>query len=295
MKKRIFTGAGVALVTPMNADGSVNWKKLEELIEFQINGGTDAIIICGTTGESATLTDDEHLKCIYFATEKANGRIPIIAGASSNDTRYAMMLARESKQAGADGILCVTPYYNKASQAGLVKHYNMIADATDLPMILYNVPSRTGCNILPQTYLELSKHPNIVATKEANGDIVSVAKTRALCGDNLDIYSGDDDQIVPIMSLGGIGVISVLSNILPRETHEICELFFEGKIKEASDMQISMISMISALFCDVNPIPVKEALNQMGMNVGGCRLPLCETSEANRKFIAEQLRLHKLI
>jgi len=295
MKKRIFTGAGVALVTPMNADGSVNWEKLEELIEFQINGGTDAIIICGTTGESATLTDDEHLKCIYFATEKANGRIPIIAGASSNDTRYAMMLARESKQAGADGILCVTPYYNKASQAGLVKHYNMIADATDLPMILYNVPSRTGCNILPQTYLELSKHPNIVATKEANGDIVSVAKTRALCGDNLDIYSGDDDQIVPIMSLGGIGVISVLSNILPRETHEICELFFEGKIKEASDMQISMISMISALFCDVNPIPVKEALNQMGMNVGGCRLPLCETSEANRKFIAEQLRLHKLI
>ena len=295
MKKRIFTGAGVALVTPMNADGSINWAKLEELIEFQINGGTDAIIICGTTGESATLTDDEHLKCIYFATEKANGRIPIIAGASSNDTRYAMMLARESKQAGADGILCVTPYYNKASQAGLVKHYNMIADATDLPMILYNVPSRTGCNILPQTYLELSKHPNIVATKEANGDIVSVAKTRALCGDALDIYSGDDDQIVPIMSLGGIGVISVLSNILPRETHEICELFFKGKVKEASDMQLSMISMISALFCDVNPIPVKEALNQMGVNVGGCRMPLCETSEANRKFIAEQLKLHNLI
>lgn len=295
MKKRIFTGAGVALVTPMNADGSINWAKLEELIEFQIKGGTDAIIICGTTGESATLTDDEHLKCIYFATEKANGRIPIIAGASSNDTRYAMMLARESKQAGADGILCVTPYYNKASQNGLIKHYNMIADTTDLPMILYNVPSRTGCNILPQTYLELSKHPNIVATKEANGDIVSVAKTRALCGDALDIYSGDDDQIVPIMSLGGIGVISVLSNILPRETHEICKLFFEGKVKEASDMQLSMISMISALFCDVNPIPVKEALNQMGVNVGGCRLPLCETSEANRKFIAEQLKLHNLI
>lgn len=295
MKKRIFTGAGVALVTPMNADGSINWAKLEELIEFQINGGTDAIIICGTTGESATLTDDEHLKCIYFATEKANGRIPIIAGASSNDTRYAMMLAKESKQAGADGILCVTPYYNKASQNGLIKHYNMIADATDLPMILYNVPSRTGCNILPTTYLELSKHPNIVATKEANGDIVSVAKTRALCGDALDIYSGDDDQTVPIMSLGGIGVISVLSNILPRETHEICKLFFEGKVKEASDLQLSMISMISALFCDVNPIPVKEALNQMGMNVGSCRMPLCDTTEANRKFIAEQLKLHNLI
>ncbi len=295
MKKRIFTGAGVALVTPMNADGSINWAKLEELIEFQINGGTDAIIICGTTGESATLTDDEHLKCIYFATEKANGRIPIVAGASSNDTRYAMMLARESKQAGADGILCVTPYYNKASQQGLIRHYNMIADATDLPMILYNVPSRTGCNIQPQTYLELSKHPNIVATKEANGDIVSVAKTRALCGDALDVYSGDDDQTVPILSLGGIGVISVLSNIMPKETHDICRLFFEGKVKEASDMQLSMISMISALFCDVNPIPVKEALNQMGWNVGGCRMPLCETSEANKAFIAEQLKLHNLI
>ncbi len=295
MKKRIFTGAGVALVTPMHADGSVNWEKLEELIEFQVNGGTDAIIICGTTGESATLTDDEHLKCIYFATEKANGRIPIVAGASSNDTRYAMMLAKESKQAGADGILCVTPYYNKASQQGLIRHYNMIADATDLPMILYNVPSRTGCNIQPQTYLELSKHPNIVATKEANGDIVSVAKTRALCGDALDIYSGDDDQTVPILSLGGIGVISVLSNVLPRQTHDICRLFFEGKIKESADLQLSMISMISALFCDVNPIPVKEALNLMGMNVGSCRMPLCDTSEANREFIRKQLELHKLI
>ena len=244
MKKRIFTGAGVALVTPMNADGSVNWDKLAELIEFQVNGGTDCIVICGTTGESATLTDDEHLKCIYFAVEKVNGRIPVVAGASSNDTSYAMMLARESKQAGADGILCVTPYYNKASQRGLIRHYNMIADATDLPMILYNVPSRTGCNILPETYYELSKHPNIVATKEANGSINSVARTRALCGDALDVYSGDDDQIVPILSLGGIGVISVLSNILPKETHDICQLYFDGKVKESSDLQISMIGMV---------------------------------------------------
>ena len=295
MKKRIFTGAGVALVTPMNADGSVNWDRLAGLIEFQVNNHTDCIVICGTTGESATLTDDEHLKCIYFAAEKVAGRIPVVAGASSNDTSYAMMLARESKQAGADGILCVTPYYNKASQRGLVKHYNMIADATDLPVILYNVPSRTGCNILPETYYELSKHPNIVATKEANGDIISIAKTRNLCGDQLDIYSGDDDQIVPILSLGGIGVISVLSNILPKETHDICQLFFDGKIKESSDLQISMIDTIGALFCDVNPIPVKAALNMMGWNVGECRMPLCETTPENLARIEKQLKFHGLI
>lgn len=295
MKKRIFTGAGVALVTPMNADGSVNWQRLGELIDFQVENGTDAIVICGTTGESATLTDDEHLKCIYFAAEKVNGRIPVVAGASSNDTSYAMMLARESKQAGADGILCVTPYYNKASQRGLIRHYNMIADTTDLPVILYNVPSRTGCNILPETYLELSKHPNIVATKEANGSINSVARTRALCGDALDVYSGDDDQIVPILSLGGIGVISVLSNILPRETHNICQLYFDGKVKESSDLQLSMISMVDALFCDVNPIPVKAALNLMGKDVGNCRMPLCDTTEANLELIRKELKNHNLI
>lgn len=295
MKKRIFTGAGVALITPMNADGSVNWDKLGELIEYHIEKETDCLIICGTTGESATLTDDEHLKCIYYAVSKSAGRIPVVAGASSNDTSYAMMLAKESKQAGADGILCVTPYYNKASQRGLIRHYNMIADTTDLPMILYNVPSRTGCNILPETYFELSKHPNIVATKEANGDIISVAKTRALCGDALDIYSGDDDQIVPILSLGGIGVISVLSNILPKETHDICRLYFEGKVKESSDLQISMIGMVGALFCDVNPIPVKAAMNMMGWNVGECRMPLCETSPENLARIENQLRLHGLV
>jgi len=295
MKKRIFTGAGVALITPMNADGSVNWDKLGELIEYHIEKETDCLIICGTTGESATLTDDEHLKCIYYAVSKSAGRIPVVAGASSNDTSYAMMLAKESKQAGADGILCVTPYYNKASQRGLIRHYNMIADTTDLPMILYNVPSRTGCNILPETYFELSKHPNIVATKEANGDIISVAKTRALCGDALDIYSGDDDQIVPILSLGGIGVISVLSNILPKETHDICRLYFEGKVKESSDLQISMIGMVGALFCDVNPIPVKAAMNMMGWDVGECRMPLCETSPENLARIENQLRLHGLV
>jgi len=295
MKKEIFRGAGVALVTPMNPDNSVNWDKLAELIEFQVTSGTDAIVICGTTGESATMTDDEHLKSIYFAVEKVNGRIPVVAGASSNDTSYAKMLARESKQAGADGILCVTPYYNKASQRGLIRHYNEIADTTDLPMILYNVPSRTGCNILPETYLELSKHPNIVATKEANGDIVSVAKTRALCGDELNVYSGDDDQIVPILSLGGIGVISVLSNVMPKEAHQICKLFFDGKIKESSDLQLSMIGLVGALFCDVNPIPVKAALNMMGMNVGGCRLPLCDTTDANLERIRNELVAHNLI
>ena len=295
MKKRIFTGAGVAIVTPMNSDGSVNWDKLGEFIDFQVNNHTDCIVICGTTGESATLTDDEHLKCIYYAVERVGGKIPVVAGASSNDTAYAMMLARESKQAGADGILCVTPYYNKASQRGLIKHYNMIADTTDLPMILYNVPSRTGCNILPETYLELSKHPNIVATKEANGDLSSVAKTRALCTDNLDIYSGNDDQIVPILSLGGIGVISVMSNVLPKETHDICQLYFDGKVKESSDLQISMIDMIEALFCDVNPIPVKAALNMMGWNVGECRMPLCNTTEQNLARIEKQLRVHGLV
>ncbi len=295
MKKRIFKGAGVALVTPMNADGSINWNKLAELIDFQVEGGTDAIIICGTTGESATMTGEEHLECIRFAVEKTAGRIPVVAGASSNETSFAKMLAKESKEVGADGILCVTPYYNKASQKGLIRHYNEIADATDLPVILYNVPSRTGCNILPETYYELSKHPNIVATKEANGDIVSVAKTRALCGDELDVYSGDDDQIVPIMSLGGIGVISVLSNVMPKTAHDICQLFFDGKIKEASDLQLSMISLVGALFCDVNPIPVKAALNMMGMDVGGYRMPLCETTDANLERIRNELIKHNLI
>lgn len=295
MKRTIFKGAGVAIITPMNKDGSINWDKLGEIIDFQVENKTDAIIICGTTGESATMTDDEHLKAINFAVNKTAGRIPVVAGASSNDTSYAIMLAKESKQAGADGILCVTPYYNKASQRGLIRHYSMIADATDLPMILYNVPSRTGCNILPETYLELSKHPNIVATKEANGDIVSVAKTRLLCGDELAVYSGNDDQIVPILSLGGIGVISVLSNVMPKETHDMCQLYFDGKVKESAKMQIEMLQLVNALFCDVNPIPVKAAMNMMGFEVGECRMPLCETSEANLEFIRKELLAHNLI
>lgn len=295
MKKRIFKGAGVALVTPMHQDGSVNFQKLGELIDFQIAGGTDCIIICGTTGETSTLETDEHIRCINFAVEKTAGRIPVITGVGSNHTAYAVMMAKEAKKAGVDGILCVTPYYNKASQQGLVRHYNSIADTTDLPIVLYNVPSRTGCNIQAETYLELSKHPNIVATKEASGDISAIAKIRALCGDELNIYSGNDDQIVPILSLGGIGVISVLSNVMPRETHDICRLFFEGKIEESRDLQISLIGLVGALFCDVNPIPVKAALNMMGFEVGGYRLPMCETTPEKLKLIKKELSLHNLI
>ena len=295
MKKRIFKGAGVAIVTPFHPDGSVNFEKLGELIEFQVAGGTDAIIVCGTTGETSTLETDEHIECIKYAVNKTAGRVPVITGVGSNHTAYAVEMSKEAKKAGVDGILCVTPYYNKASQKGLVAHYSAIAQATDLPMVLYNVPSRTGCNILPETYLELSKIPNIVATKEASGDLSAIAKIRALCGDELDIYSGNDDQIVPILSLGGIGVISVLSNVMPKETHDICQLFFDGKINESRDLQISLIGLISALFCDVNPIPVKTALNMMGFEVGSYRLPMCETTPQNLARIEAELKIHGLV
>ena len=295
MKKRIFKGAGVAIVTPFNPDGSVNFEKLGELIEFQISGGTDAIIVCGTTGETSTLETDEHIECIKYAVNKVAGRVPVITGVGSNHTNYAVEMAKEAKKAGADGILCVTPYYNKASQKGLIAHYTAISEATDLPMILYNVPSRTGCNILPETYLELSKNPNIVATKEASGDLSAIAKIRALCGDDLDIYSGNDDQIVPILSLGGIGVISVLSNVMPKETHDICQHFFDGEVEKSRDLQISLIGLINALFCDVNPIPVKAALNMMGFGVGPYRLPMCETTPEKLALIKKELEKVNLI
>ena len=290
MKKTVFRGAGVAIVTPMFADGSINYDRLAQLIDQQIENGTDAIVICGTTGEASTFTDDEHVDTIRFAVEKTAGRIPVVAGAGSNDTAYARWLSREAKQAGADALLHVTPYYNKTSQAGLIRHFNAIADETDLPVILYNVPSRTGVNIKPETYRELSKHPNIVATKEANGDIAALARTRSLCGDELNVYSGNDDWIVPALSLGALGVVSVLSNVLPRTTHDICELFFKGETAASAKLQIDLIGLIDALFIDVNPIPVKEALNLMGLDVGPCRLPLVELSEANRAVLCERLK-----
>ena len=295
MKKRIFTGAATALITPMFADGTVNYEALDTIIEEQIEKGIDALVICGTTGEAATLNHEDHVKVIAAAVKKANGRVPIIAGTGSNDTAYSVELSNEALAVGADALLLVTPYYNKTSQAGLIAHYNYIADHVDAPIILYNVPSRTGVNILPETYLELSKHPNIVAAKEANGDIASVIKTKALCGDNLDIYSGNDDQIVPIMSVGGIGVISVLSNVAPTETHDMCKLYLDGDVKAAADLQIKYIDLINALFSDVNPIPVKEAMDIMGYEVGPCRLPLVKMSEAKHEALKAELKKVNLI
>lgn len=274
MKKTIFTGAGVAIVTPMNPDESINFDRLGQIIDNQIENGTDAIVICGTTGESATMTDQEHVDCIEYAVKRVNGRVPVIAGAGSNHTSYAVWMSKEAKRVGADALLHVTPYYNKTSQTGLIRHFNAVADATDLPIILYNVPSRTGVNITPATYRELAKHPNIVAAKEASGNISQIAQLAQACGDELDLYSGNDDQIVPLLSLGAKGVISVLSNIMPRETHDICRLFFEGKIAESRALQLKLLPLINALFSDVNPIPVKEAMNMMGWECGECRLPL---------------------
>ncbi len=279
MKKCIFEGCATALVTPMNSDGSINEARLRDVVEAQITAGIDSIVACGTTGESATLNHEEHLKVIDIVIKQANGRIPIIAGTGSNDTSYAVELSKDAVALGADGLLMVTPYYNKTSQLGLIKHYNYVADRVDAPIIVYNVPSRTGVNIKPETYKELAKHQNIVAAKEANGDISSVLKTISLCGDELAIYSGNDDQTVPIMSLGGKGVISVLSNIMPTETHLMAKACLEGDYKKATEMAIKYSDIMDYMFIDVNPIPVKEAMNLMGMGVGPCRMPLCEMSE----------------
>lgn len=295
MKKPVFTGAGVAIVTPMHPDGTVNYDKLGELIDFQIDGGTDAIVICGTTGESSTLTHEEHTKTIRYAVEKTAKRVPVIAGTGSNDTAYAVELSREAQSAGVDGLLLVTPYYNKTTQAGLIRHYTYIADRVNLPMILYNVPSRTGLDIKPETYLALSKHPNIVAVKEANGNIAAAARTASLCGDELILYSGEDAQTLPLLSLGAKGVISVLSNIMPRETHDICEKFFNGDVDGARQMQLSVIGLIEALFSETNPIPVKAAMNLMGLDVGECRMPLAPMGARALEELKKELALHKLI
>ena len=289
MKKVIFKGAAVALVTPMNEDGSVNYNKLKELVDQQIEGGTDAIVACGTTGEAATLDLDEHIEVIRKTVEFAAGRVPVIAGAGSNDTAFAIKTVELAEEAGVDGLLVVTPYYNKTSQAGLIAHFTKIAEATSLPIILYNVPSRTGVNIKPETYKELSKIENIVATKEASGDISAVAKIAHLCGDDLMIYSGNDDQIVPIMALGGIGGISVLSNVCPKETHDICQYALEGDFKAAAALQVKYLPLIDALFSDVNPIPVKEAFNIMGYEVGECRLPLIKMSDSAHEALKAEM------
>lgn len=290
MKKRIFTGAATALITPMNEDGSVNFDRLSSLVDEQITGGIDALVICGTTGEKSTLNYDEHVKVIETAAKAINGRVPLIAGTGSNDTVYSVGLCADAEKAGADAFLMVTPYYNKTSQHGLVAHYNYIADRVNKPIILYNVPSRTGVAIKPETYKELSKHPNIVAVKEANGDIASIAKTRYLCGDELDFYSGNDDQTVPIMSLGGIGVISVMSNFLPGVMHRMCAEYLSGNTDEAMNLQIKYTGLMNALFSDVNPIPVKAAMNILGMGAGPCRLPLYPMEEKKLNNLKEKLK-----
>ncbi len=289
MKKVIFKGAATALVTPMNEDGSVNYKRLENLVDEQINAGIDALVICGTTGEKSTLRYDEHLKVIEVSAKACSNRVPIIAGTGSNDTVYSVELCNDAESVGADAFLMVAPYYNKTSQAGLVAHYNYIADRINKPIILYNVPSRTGVAIKPETYKELAKHQNIVAVKEANGDLSAIAKTRYLCGDDLAIYSGNDDQVVPVMSLGGLGVISVLSNIMPKEAHEMCRHYLNGDTEKAMEMQVKYTGLIDALFCDVNPIPVKTAMNLAGMNVGPLRLPLYPMNESNLNYLKEKL------
>lgn len=295
MKQTIFTGSGTAIVTPMNEDFSINYEKLGQLIDWQLAQGTDAIVICGTTGESTTMSDEEHVACIRCAVERVAGRVPVVAGTGSNDTAYAIWLAKEAKAAGADALLQVTPYYNKTSQLGLIRHFNAIADVTDLPIILYNVPSRTGLDIKPETYLELSKHPNIVATKEANGNIASSVRTASLCGDNLQIYSGEDALAIPLMSLGGKGVISVISNVAPKATHDMCQAFLDGDTAKAAQLQLRLSGLVDAMFCDVNPIPVKYALNLMGKAVGPCRMPLVEPGPAQAKQIEMELKNQGLL
>lgn len=286
----IFTGAGVAIVTPMNENGDVNYEKLGEILEYQIANGTDAVVICGTTGESATLTMEEHVDVIKYAIDKVVKRIPVIAGTGSNCTATAIYLSQEAEKAGADALLLVTPYYNKATQKGLIAHYTAVAESVKLPIILYNVPSRTGCNILPETAVELAKNvENIVAIKEASGNISQIAKLMQLADGCIDLYSGNDDQIVPLMSLGAKGVISVLSNVAPQETHDIVNLYMEGKVQESCALQLRALPLINALFSEVNPIPVKKAMNLMGMEVGPLRGPLSEMEEEHAAVLAKEM------
>ena len=285
----IFRGAATALVTPLTEQG-IDYPQLGRLIDWQIDEGIDALVICGTTGEGSTLTDKEHRDAIAFSVERTAGRVPVIAGTGSNDTAYAIELTRFACEAGADACLVVTPYYNKATQNGLVAMYNAIADASTKPLILYNVPSRTGVGIQPATYRKLAEHPNIAAIKEANGNISAIVETRALVGDQLDIYSGNDDEIVPILSMGGLGVISVLSNLLPKETSQICHKFFAGDVAGAAQMQCQYLPLIRALFSEVNPIPVKAAMAAMGFCEDYLRLPLTPMEDAHRQVLLAEMR-----
>lgn len=295
MKKPVFTGAAVAIITPMHADGSIDYEEMGRIIDDQIENGTDAIVICGTTGESPTMTDEEHTACIRYAVKKTAGRVPVIAGTGSNDTKYAVWLSRQAQADGADALLLVTPYYNKTSQAGLIAHYTAIADAVDLPCILYNVPSRTGCNLTAASLAQLAKHPNINAVKEASGNISQVAEIAAACGEELNIYSGNDDQIVPLLALGGKGVISVLSNVAPRYTHDLCAKWFAGDTAGSLAMQLAALPLCKALFADVNPIPVKWAMNRLGWHAGACRLPLVDPNEAVQTQLDSALRAFGLL
>ena len=287
----IFTGAAVAIVTPMYANGEVNYDKFAEMIEFQLKNGTDAIVVCGTTGEASTLSHEEHLGVVRFCIEKVAHRVPVIAGTGSNSTETAIYLSTEAEKHGADAVLLVTPYYNKATQNGLYQHFKQTADAIKIPVILYNVPSRTGCNILPETAVRLAKDvKNIVAIKEASGNVSQIAKLAHLADGCIDIYSGSDDQIVPILSLGGKGVISVLSNVAPRQTHEICEKFFRGDVQGSCKMQLEALDLIEALFCEVNPIPVKKAMSLMGFESGTLRLPLTEMESAHVEVLKKAMK-----
>lgn len=287
----IFKGAGVAIVTPFKEDESIDYDRLDELINFHCENGTDSIIICGTTGESATMTEEEHLECVKFTIERTKGRIPVIAGTGSNCTRTAVEMSREAESYGADGLLLVTPYYNKATQAGLIAHYTAVAKEVKTPIIMYSVASRTGCNIEPATVAALVNNvENIVGIKEASGNIGQVARIMALTDCNIDLYSGNDDQIVPLLSLGGKGVISVLSNIAPRETHDMCEKFFEGDVKGSAELQLRALPLVDQLFCEVNPIPVKKAMQLIGMDCGGLRMPLTELTKVHEESLARAMK-----
>lgn len=292
----VFTGAGVAIVTPMYENGDVNYEVFGELVEEQIAQGTDCIVVCGTTGEASTLTHEEHIQCIKFVVDKVNKRVPVVAGTGSNCTATAIYLSTEAEKCGADGVLLVSPYYNKATQGGLKKHFTAIASSIKLPVILYNVPSRTGCNILPETVMAIADEaPNVVAIKEASGNISQVAHLAQIANGKIDIYSGNDDQIVPILSLGGKGVISVLSNVAPKDTHDIVAKFLEGNVKESLEIQLKALPLINALFCEVNPIPVKAALNLMGKNAGPLRMPLTEMEDGNKEKLVKAMKEYGIL